>query len=200
MMILRTSNASPFGRKARIAASLLGLSDKIEVRHADASDPNDAIRVENPLGKMPALTLEDGTFLYDSPVILEYLDTLAGGGRIIPRDTQARFAALRLEALCDGILDACILLMSEQRYRTEDRREPKWTDHQNGKITRALTMLEKAPPAISAAPQVGEITLACALGYLDLRFNGEWRKTYPRLVQWHDEFAAKVPAFGATKA
>ena len=77
MMILRTSNASPFGRKARLAAALLGLDKKIDVLPANGNDPNDPIRVENPLGKMPVLTLEDGTHLFDSPVILEYFDVFA---------------------------------------------------------------------------------------------------------------------------
>jgi glutathione S-transferase len=198
MMILRTSTASPFGRKARIAAALLGLDKNIDVRSANGSDPNDPIRTENPLGKMPVLTLEDGTHLYDSPVILEYLDTLAGGGRIIPKDTGARFAALRLQALGDGMMDASVLLMSEQRFRAEDRREPTWIEHQSAKVSRALAALEKAPPAVSTSPDVGQITLACALGYLDFRFAGEWRKQYPKLVQWLDAFAAKVPAYAAT--
>jgi glutathione S-transferase len=198
MMILRTSTASPFGRKARIAAALLGLDKNIDVRSANGSDPNDPIRTENPLGKMPVLTLEDGTHLYDSPVILEYLDVLAGGGRIIPKDTGARFAALRLQALGDGMMDASVLLMSEQRFRAEDRREPTWIEHQSAKVARALAALEEAPPAVSASPDVGQITLACALGYLDFRFAGEWRKQYPKLVQWLDAFAAKVPAYAAT--
>ncbi|MGE0751901.1 MAG: glutathione S-transferase family protein [Variibacter sp.] len=198
MMILRTSTASPFGRKARIAAAVLGLDKKIDVRHADGSDPNDPIRTENPLGKMPVLTLEDGTYLYDSPVILEYFDVLAGGGRIIPKETAARFAALRLQALGDGLMDASVLLMYEQRFRAEDRRESKWIEHQTAKVSRALAALEKALPAVSASPDVGQITLACALGYLDFRFAGEWRKQYPKLVQWLDAFAAKVPAYAAT--
>jgi glutathione S-transferase len=199
MMILRTSNASPFGRKARLAAALLGLDKKIDVLPANGNDPNDPIRIENPLGKMPVLTLEDGTHLFDSPVILEYFDVLAGGGRIIPKETTPRFAALRLEALGDGIMDASVLLMAEQRFRAEDRREPKWVEHQTGKVTRSLVALEKAPPPISALPDVGQITLACTLGYLDFRFAGEWRKQYPKLVQWIDAFTAKVPAFAATK-
>src|ERR1035441_6251739 len=97
-MILRSSPASPFGRKVRIAISLLGLADKIEVRETDLNDPADSIRVQNPLGKVPALIVDDGTVYYDSRVILEYLDHLAGGGRIIPREPKARFAALRLQA------------------------------------------------------------------------------------------------------
>src|SRR3972149_3169438 len=110
MMILRSSPASPYARKVRIAAGVLGLSGKIEVRDTDLNDPGDSIRAQNPLGKIPALILEDGTVYYDSRVILEVLDHLAGGGRIVPREPTARFEVLRLQALCDGILDAGILL------------------------------------------------------------------------------------------
>ena len=93
MMILRSSPPSPFGRKVKIAASVLGLTDKIEVQKSDTSDPNDSVRRQNPIGKIPVLITEDGQAIYDSPVILEYLDHVAGGGRIIPKDAPARFAA-----------------------------------------------------------------------------------------------------------
>ena len=201
MMILRSSPASPFGRKVRIAADLLGLAGKIEVRETDLNDPNDSIRVQNPIGKIPALAAEDGEIYYDSPVILEYLDHVAGGGRIIPVEPKARFAALRLQALCDGILDAGILLVYESRYRPAEMRVQVWLDRQADKVTRALDALEAAPPALAAGrlPDVGQITLACALGYGDLRFGGAWRKDRPKLVAWHDQFAAQVPAFEATK-
>lgn len=199
MMILRSSPASPFVRKVRIAASLLGLTDRIDVRETDLNDAADAIRKDNPLGKIPALVLEDGTAYYDSRVILEYLDHLAGGGRIIPREAPARFAALRLQALCDGILDASVLIVYESRYRPAEMRVQAWVDRQTDKVARAMAGLEAAPPAITATPDVGQIALACVLGYLDLRFAGAWRKNYPLLVAWHDKFAAQVPAFAETK-
>ena len=109
MMILRSSPASPFGRKVRIAISLLGLDNDVKIEAADTSDVNDSVRKQNPLGKIPVVIDEDGTAYYDSRVILEYLDVRAGGGKIVPRDAKARLAALRLQALCDGILDASIL-------------------------------------------------------------------------------------------
>src|SRR5689334_24581815 len=113
MMILRSSPPSPFGRKVKLAAAILGLDKEITIEKADPTDAADSIRKQNPLGKIPALIIENGTVLYDSPVILEYLDHRAGGAKIIPRDADARFAALTLEALCDGVLDACILLVYE---------------------------------------------------------------------------------------
>jgi len=199
-MILRSSPSSPFVRKVRIAIGLLGFDGKIEVRETDLNDPADSIRRQNPLGKIPALVLDDGTTLYDSRVILEYLDQLAGGGRIIPREQAARFEALRLQALCDGVLDASVLLVYENRYRPEDKRVQGWIDRQAGKVKRALDALEAAPPKLTPMPDVGQIALACVLGYRDFRFASEdWRKVYPRLLAWHDTFAAQVPAYAASK-
>jgi glutathione S-transferase len=198
MMILRSAIPSPFGRKVQIALAVLGLDD-VRLEAADTADPNDTVRGQNPLGKIPVLIVEDGTAYYDSRVILEYLDHRAGGGKIIPRDPAERFAALRLQALCDGILDASILTVYEGRWRAVKNHEPKWLDHQAGKVGRALAALETAPPTFGASlPHVGQITLACALGYRDLRFGGEWRGAYPGLVAWLDDFAARVPAFAAT--
>jgi len=199
MMILRSSPASPFVRKVRIAASVLGLAVKIEVRETDLNSPADSIRVQNPVGKIPALILDDGEALYDSRVILEYLDHLAGGGRIIPREPKARFAALRLQALCDGILDASLLLVYEGRYRPAEMKVQSWVDLQAGKVARGLAALEAAPPALDPVPDVGQIALACLLGYRDLRFGGSWRADHPRLVAWLEKFTAQVPAFAQTK-
>ena len=155
--------------------------------------------MQNPLGKIPALILDDGTTYYNSRVILEYLDHLAGGGRIIPRDMPARLAALRLQALCDGMLDAGVLLVYEERYRPADKRVDTWVERQSDKVARGLAALEAAPPALTPVPDVGQIALACVLGYGDLRFGGRWREDHPRLVAWHDRFAAQVPAFAQTK-
>src|SRR5689334_157771 len=103
MMILRSSPPSPFGRKVKLALGILGLGKEVTVEQADPTNASDTIRQQNPLGKIPALILEDGTVLYDSPVILEYLDHRAGGGKLIPREPSARFKSLQLQALCDGI-------------------------------------------------------------------------------------------------
>ncbi|MGB7100399.1 MAG: glutathione S-transferase family protein [Xanthobacteraceae bacterium] len=200
MMILRSAAPSPFGRKVQIALSVLGFDD-VKVEPTDTMDPRDAVREQNPLGKIPVLIADDGTCYYDSRVILEYLDDKSGGGKIIPRQPKERFAALRLQALCDGLIDASILTVYEGRWRPPERHEPKWLDHQAGKVRRALAALEAAPPALDLAPalpNVGQIALACALGYRDFRFAGDWRADHPRLVTWLDSFAARVPAFGAT--
>jgi glutathione S-transferase len=197
-MILRSTSASPFVRKVRIAIGLLGLADTIAVQETDLNDPADSIRQQNPLGKIPALLLDDGSTLYDSRVILDYLDHLAGGGRIVPRQPAARFETLRLQALCDGVLDASVLIVYENRYRKEEQRVQGWIDRQAGKVKRALDALEAAPPALTPMPDVGQIALACMLGYRDFRFGGDWRKDYPRLLAWQDAFAAQVPVYAAT--
>ncbi|MGO9699715.1 MAG: glutathione S-transferase family protein [Xanthobacteraceae bacterium] len=200
MMILRSAAPSPFGRKVQIALSLLGFND-VKLEPTDTMDPRDSVREQNPLGKIPVLIAEDGGCYYDSRVILEYLDDKSGGGKIIPRQSKERFAALRLQALCDGLIDASILTVYEGRWRSPEHHETKWLDHQAGKVKRALAALEAAPPAlppVPALPNVGQIALACALGYRDLRFGGDWRAEHQRLVAWLDSFAAGVPAFAAT--
>lgn len=195
MLVLRSSGASPFGRKVKVAAAVLGLMDKIEIRSTDTLDPKDSIRQENPLGKIPALHLEDGTVLYDSRVIVEYLDVLAGGGKIIPSAGADRWRVLRLQALADGLMDAAILQIYEIRFREETKREPKWVEHQAGKVSRALSELEREPPSYGAMPDIGAITVACALAYLDFRFEGQWRKDHPKLVGWLSDFEKRVPTF-----
>ncbi len=199
MMILRSSPSSPFVRKVRIAISLLGFDRDVTLDRADTRDPNDSIRQLNPLGKIPVLITEDGDAIYDSRVILDYLDERAGGGKIIPRAPKERLGALRLQALCDGILDASILTVYEGRFRKPETHEPQWLELQAGKVGRALALLEAAPPGLDPLPNVGQIALACALGYRDFRFGGSWRKDHPHLVGWLDNFAARVPAFAATK-
>jgi glutathione S-transferase len=186
----------------RIAIAILGFGGQTRIEVADPTNLADTLRRQNPLGKIPVLIDEDDTAYYDSRVILEFLDERAGGGKIIPRQAPARLAALRLQALADGILDASILTVYEARWRAHEHHEQKWLDHQAGKVTRALAMLESNPPVLDAAsanlPDVGQIALACALGYRDFRFGGSWRDDHPRLVAWLDDFAARVPAFAAT--
>jgi glutathione S-transferase len=199
MMILRSSPPSPFGRKVKLALGILGLENDVTIEKADPTDASDSLRNQNPLGKIPALIIEDGTVIYDSPVILEYLDQRAGGGKIIPKDPSARMKALTLQALCDGILDAGILLVYEGRWRPPEMAVQKWLDHQRGKVERAMAVLEASPPSLDTMPNVGQITLACVLGYGDLRFEGKWRAAHPNLVKWLDAFAVKVPAFEKTR-
>lgn len=201
MPILRSSLPSPFGRKVKIAAHIAGLYDQIETIDADTNDPDDNLREQNPLGKIPVLVLDNCTALYDSRVIVEWLDHAAGGGVLIPTG-EDRFDALVLQALADGMMDASILIIYEGRFRPENLQFQTWVDYQRGKVSRALARLEAAPPAMPStgdgSPHIGHIALACLLGYLDFRFAGEWRSDHPKLVGWLDNFAAAVPAFAKT--
>jgi glutathione S-transferase len=197
MPILRYSSASPYARKVRIVAELCGFGKDVELVNASASDPEDSLREQNPLGKIPVLVFANGDTLYDSRVICEYFDALAGGGRVFPADTAARFEALRQQALGDGINDAALLIRYEQTARPEPLRDPQWIALQAGKVERGLADLERRPPA--GPPTIGHIAVACALGYQDLRFGGAWRETHKGLVAWLDEFSKAIPAFETTR-
>ncbi|MBY6241126.1 glutathione S-transferase family protein [Methylosinus sp. Sm6] len=197
MPILRYSAASPYARKARIAAELCGFGASLTLEGASATDPADSLRAQNPLGKVPTLILESGETIYDSRVICDYFDLLAGGGKLIPTEPAARVAALTLQALGDGINDAALLIRYEIT-RAENLRDPSWIALQQGKIDRALAELNAHPPAFPVA--IGHIAVACALGYLDLRFAGAWREAHSALAVWLDEFAREVPVFEATRA
>jgi glutathione S-transferase len=199
MMLLRSAPPSPFGRKVKIAASLLGLAGELTVIATDTVNPDDPLRSDNPLGKIPALVLEDGLVVHDSAVIVEYLDMRAGGGRVIPKSGLDRIRVLTLQSLAEGLMDAALLQVYEGRWREADKHERKWLDHQAGKVSRTLAWLETHPPEITGEVNVGHIAVACALGYLDLRFAGSWRADHPRLIAWLDGFAAMTPAFEATR-
>lgn len=196
-MLLRTSMASPFGRKIRMASLRLGLSHRIQTVSADTTDPGDEIRKDNPLGKVPLLILDDGRRVYDSRVILEHLDHMAGGGVLIPREWNDRLETLVLQSLGDGIMDAAVLVSYEQRYRPAEMHSAKWLDHQTGKIRRGLDHLTKTTPD-AARFDVASISVACALGYLDWRKQVDWRAEFPALIDWLDAFRAASPEYDAT--
>lgn len=196
---LRTSPASPFGRKIRMAIAALGLDGHVQVEAADTADPQDSLRAQNPLGKIPILLLEDGTALFDSRVIVDFLNEADGRGVLIPMGPE-RYTVLVQQAMADGLLDAAILLVYEGRFRPADRHAPNWLAYQQDKVRRALDRFEHAPPERGkAAPHIGEIALAAALGYLDLRFQGAWRTTHPRLAQWLHAFEQRFPAYEQTR-
>ncbi len=195
-MKLRYGAASPFARKCALSAHVLGLADRITLVD-NTGDPGDAIRSRNPLNKIPMLLTDDGEAIFDSPVILEYLDHVAGGGKILPKEAKPRFRALVQQALADGLMDAAILVMYEGRFREDHQHSPKWVAMQQGKVDRALHALEADLPGDEIT--VGTITIACALGYLDYRFAGEWRKSHAKLGAWQDGFRARVPGFDKTQ-
>ncbi len=196
-MILRTSPPSPFGRKVKIMALHCGLAKQVSIEHADTNDPKDSLRQQNPLGKIPILILDDGMSIYDSNVICEYLDTLHRGPKVFPEGPR-RWQALTLAALANGILDASILQVYEKRFRPEEKQHAHWLNYQSEKVSRALTFLQDNVPSAEGPPNIGDVTLACALGYLDFRFNGDWRRDHPALVAWLEAFQTRVPSFTST--
>jgi glutathione S-transferase len=197
--VLRSTLTSPFGRKVRMAAQVLKLADRINVVPADTLDEADTLRQQNPLGKMPCLLLADGSAIYDSGVIIEYLDQLAGSDKLLPAGGIARIKALTRARLADGITEAAILVVYEGRFREPAQASEKWLSHQRGKILRALAAFEVAPPD-PAKTDIVAIGLACALGYLDWRKPVDWRPQFPKLAAWLNDFAKHEPAFDATRA
>ena len=196
-MILYSSTASPFGRKIKLAAHVLGLIDKIEVRLTDTMNPEDEIRAVNPLGKIPAL-VTGGVILYDSRVIIEYLDSCAGVGRIIPTTGMDRYRCLTVAAKMDGIIDAALLMVYEGRFRPPEMRVDKFVDWQRDKIIRALQSIDPTPYKGGTMPDVADIGLACALDYLDFRKPMSWRDYAPALAEWKLGFAEVVAGYVET--
>jgi glutathione S-transferase len=196
--ILRTTLTSPYGRKVRMAAEALRLTERIVIQHTDTYDEKDTIRQQNPLGKMPCLVRADGSAIFDSSVILEFLQHVAGSEQLLPLQGDERFRLLTLTRQADGIIDAGALVMYENRYHEPEQISEKWLSHQRGKIRRALSAFESAPPD-SARTDAVTITLACALGFLDKRKPMEWRPICPRLVGWFERFIAHEPAFDRTR-
>ena len=192
---------SPYARKARIIIHELSLGSRVE--EVTVSLPADAkFRAVNPLGKIPALLLDDGSVIYDSPVICEYLDDL-GGGKFFPRGTlfkaaEGRWRALTLQALGDGLADAVVRRNQEMRL-AEDKRNAEIIQRQTAAIEGAFAVADRAAPKFPPAPTIGEIAIACAIGYLDLRVpNDGWRNRYPQLAQWLEGFS-RFESVAATK-
>jgi glutathione S-transferase len=184
-MKLRHAATSPFVRKVMVAAHELALVGHIELEPTNVSptQANETLATENPLMKVPSFVTDDGQVLYDSPVICEYLDSLAGGAMLFPAGPE-RWAALRRQALGDGILDAVILCRYES-LRPEDKRCNGWVEGQMTKARRGLAAA--AQEGLSGFSTIGHIAVACTLGYLDLRFPDDgWRRRHPGLEAWYE--------------
>ncbi len=197
-MQLYFNPASPYVRKVRVTAHELGFGDQIELISVSLSpvSPHEGVRSCNPLGKIPALITDDGATLYDSPVICEYLDARGGANRIFPAIGAARWTALRRQAIADGIMDAAVLTRYEETARPRELRWQQWVDGQLLKIRTALDALERE--SLEEVLDIGTISIACALGDLDLRFAGEgWRQSRPRLAAW-SAATGRRPALAAT--
>jgi glutathione S-transferase len=196
-MKLRYAAASPYVRKVLVVAHEQRLAGRIELVPTTISpvQPNDSLAAENPLMKVPSLTTDDGQVLFDSPVICEYLDSLASGPKLFPAGA-ARWTALRQQALGDGILDALILCRYEAT-RPEDKRWSGWTDGQMKKAHQGLAAAERED--LSGPRTIGHVTIGCTLGYLDFRFPDDgWCGRHPKLAAWYSAVEA-LPSMQATK-
>lgn len=198
-MKLLSSPSSPFVRKVMITAHMKGVAARIELSPTDTNKGGADFFKQNPLGKIPCLTIDSGEVIFDSHPICEYLDSLAPIPLLFPQPGPARWRVNTLGALGDGMLDAAVLLVYEKRFRPEGFAVQAWVDRQQGKIDRAVDHLAQAPPTWGGHPDYGHITIACALGYLDFRHGGKWRDGRPQLVAWLDAFGRAVPAFEATR-
>jgi len=199
-MKLHWSPRSPFVRKVSILLQETGLDAQVtRVRSVAAiAVPNAELMRDNPLSQIPALVLDDGQALYDSPVICEYLDSLHDGARFFPAAGQARWTALRRQALADGML-AILLVWRQERMKSAQQQLPAWLAAFDTKIGASLARLEQEAPSLAQDGfDIGHLSVGCMLSYLDYRFADiDWRAGHPGLAAWHAGFAQR-PSVAAT--
>jgi glutathione S-transferase len=184
---LHHSPSSPYVRKVRICAITRGLDARIELMPTNPNESPPGLLADNPLSKVPTLVTDDGVALFDSPVICEYLDSLGEALPMFPEHGAARWRALKLQAMGDGILDACVPRRMELQ-RPQDEGRALVVARMRAAVERTLDVLEGEPP--HKALDIGSISVACALGYLDFRFPQEpWRGTRPKLAAWFEVFS-----------
>jgi glutathione S-transferase len=200
MMKLYWSSRSPFVRKVMVAAHEMGLAGRIATERVvvSAAAPNPAVMAVNPLNKIPTLVLEDGTALFDSRVICEYLDTLHDGPELFPAGPGARWQALRRQALGDGLMEVIVLRLGEQG-RPPAAQSEKHLAAYRLKIAATLDRLEREAGELAGPVDIRHVAIACALGHLDFRFAADgWRQGRPQVARWYGEFARR-PSMQATE-
>ena len=198
-MKIHFSPASPFVRKCMVVAHELGIADRIE-KLPSAAGPvaRDAQIVQsNPLGQVPTFFCDDGSVLFDSRVICEYLNAQHGGA-IFPAEGQSRWLRLTEQSLGDGMTGAALLARYETMLRPEALRWNDWTEGQLAKVHSGLQWLESAAPHFGERTDIGTIAFGCALGYMDFRFPAvDWRAKAPGTARWFEAFNQR-PSMQAT--
>jgi glutathione S-transferase len=193
-MKLHWSPRSPYVRKVMIAAHEMGLADRLRCVRTVVSvfAPAEELFGDNPLNKLPTLVLDDGTAIYDSRVVCEYLDSLHDGPKLFPSGGPERLLALRDQALGDGLLDVLMMRLVE-RLRPEAQRSPEIVASNERKTVAALDRLEADVARLEGRRfDIGHVAIGTALGYLDFRFAGDaWREARPKLAAWHAAFAER---------
>ena len=192
-MKLYTSLTSPYGRKARVMLAEKRID--FELVLTDVWDSNSDLEKFNPLGKVPCLVLDDGNALYDSPVIIDYLDSVTPVGHLIPETTRQRIQVKRWEALADGVTDAAVAIVLEKK-RAPQLQSTDWITRQSGKIERGIKVMSQDLGentwCTGHSFNLSDIVVGCALMYLDFRFaEVDWRKNYPNLGQLTDKLAKR---------
>ena len=193
---LYSSPPSPFGRKVKIIAHITGLFHQIEVIDIDGNDSKSAALNPNPLNKVPALELDSGELMVDSRVICEYLIKQSRRFELLPEMNREHL--LSRAALADGITEAALLMVYEYRFRDESQIDLNWLNRQNQKILDGLEWFTDNVTEVTETPTLDQVGLAIALGYLDLRFSGEWRTRFTDLVLWLTRFEQIVPEYQLT--
>lgn len=192
-MKLIGSLTSPYVRKVRVVMAEKKLDYQLEIENVWS--PDSRIQTFNPLGKVPCLVMEDGGTLFDSRVIVEYLDTLSPVARLIPPSGRERAAVKCWEAIVDGMLDACVLIVREN-LRPEAQRSQEWIDRQYNKIHAALHAMEESlgeqPYCMGVNYGLADIAVGCGLGFLDLRFSHlNWRDAHPNLTRHYEKVSVR---------
>ncbi|HJV10496.1 MAG TPA: glutathione S-transferase N-terminal domain-containing protein [Burkholderiales bacterium] len=199
-MKLLSSTASPYTRKVRIV--LAEKKIECEIQPVDVQPVENPVNAHNPLGKIPTLILDDGSALYDSRVIVEFLDGKSPIGRLIPEDLRERVAVRRWEALADGVLDAGLLVRYES-LRDATERSNAWTDKQLARIRRGMAEmaggLGERAWCHGERYSLADIAVGCCLGWLGFRKPGDvdWHAQYPSLARHYEKLMAR-PAFAET--
>jgi glutathione S-transferase len=199
-MKLYYSGASPFVRKVMITAIEAGLDKKLEKAPIAVSpvQPNKDLAKENPLMKLPTLITDDGMPLYDSYVICEYLDSKSKGAKLFPPSGKKRWKALTLHALATGMTEAGLLARYEEVVRKPEGRNAEWVQGQIAKVNNGLDELERNAKDLKGPINIGQVAVACALGWLEFRKPaGDIRKGRPNLFAWYDKFIQR-PSLQAT--
>ncbi|MBS5839149.1 MULTISPECIES: glutathione S-transferase family protein [Pseudomonas] len=201
-MTLFSHVASPFGRKVLVLLHETGQQQRVTLHPVTLSPtaPDDTFNQANPLGKVPALQLADGSVIHDSRVILDYLDQQHVGNPLIPPGGSARWRRLTLASTADGIMDAAVLIRYERGLRPAQKQWQAWMTAQSDKVLRALASLEQnAMAELASHFDIAAISLACALAYLDLRLPDlDWRTPNPQLTAWYAEVGQR-PSMLATR-
>ena len=195
-MQLFYSTTSPYVRKVRVTAIEKGLGGGMDLRLCDAHGIDPTLRAANPLSRIPTLVLDDGSALYDSPVICAWLDNQCPWPRLVPESGPDHWAVRRTEAMADGMLDDAVMVVMERR-RPDSQRSAELQTVRLETLMRACARLDRDLAALPADLNLGHIAAGCALGYLDFRLPEiDWRTPHPRLVNWYAAFAERPSMVG----